>query len=996
MEGMKHGNKTVKKQEVISTVSNVAEKKAIFDINEPISVAKLNEDEKLKYFERMVLNSRDTNLKLQIEKDRHVESGEWKADENAKELPEQKLPAAMKSERARRTEKHKIEAAKKVFAFADECTVRERDVLGKHYAAAAKNKESGIDGYDEAEDPQLTAYVNELLKFELSDKYLTDEYLSDHIAEMFDYQKRLSEYNNLKVKYPNFFSSLPEEKLMILEEKTSVANDLKSLLDKHIELHGIRIRYDDKNNPKVELIKDPGESEEERNKKVDEYNADHRKFYQNNILNLALITAKQYTTGKSFRSKTVLNNILSRISEKKEAIGGNAALMDSALSEVKNALAVRDSLVDSLAKELSFYNRLPAGADKEKCANRIKAKNAKIRVATAHIDHYRSFINYACGYIRDISPDTLAFLKAEEKEDILEAISQRRNALRQKFETAKEFIEKAEKEKSDVLKSREMQAFSMHMKNLLKYLGQKMPPLDFGKEAVDAGCIMATALYNNVINSINTCLGKPETYNNSEDAEKQLKYSRDLCKEESELFRDKVLEYRRMLESDSGKKKDGDEGMSWYDAISYQRASVLNLDGKDGVKMEKTGDQISSIYKLTSKTDGKAETVYFMKEERLAVEDDATATRNFFKDLDVSEGDRKILKPIFRALENDARTHNKKTFLAMVNNMHDRLDNKTMVANALAVSDWEASKAILDAESSSSMTRADIGKYLAEFAKMIIQREVGKGSKIAPGANLSGRNVATTRMAHFLGLNMIADSKTCYVRKQNSFIKGNLMEDTKGKTDSAIEDEANESNMEVVYSTNAINQLFSLQMFDIICGQSDRHHNNFHLLTNLQNGRRVITGVKGFDNDLSFGQMMFDDIKKGKFSKMRAVSAENLKGMPINMINLVMNLKREALDYIFCDILGQRELDALWNRVQGMQSSIRGLKDIRHDRYGRWYFEGEDGDDTIRQIKQLKKLRDKHKNISDKTLFTGSFCDGNKLDELLTQRKKELGLIREH
>jgi hypothetical protein len=119
-------------------------------------------------------------------------------------------------------------------------------------------------------------------------------------------------------------------------------------------------------------------------------------------------------------------------------------------------------------------------------------------------------------------------------------------------------------------------------------------------------------------------------------------------------------------------------------------------------------------------------------------------------------------------------------------------------------------------------------------------------------------------MAQLLGLQkIICDSKTAYVRDKDKHLKGNIMEDAGGLRTSDLIKLCKQNQLKLSYSAEAINQLFSLQMFDVICGQVDRHLSNYHV-TYKQKGKEVIiTGVRALDNDMSFGKLGTPYAKNG-------------------------------------------------------------------------------------------------------------------------------------
>ena len=53
-------------------------------------------------------------------------------------------------------------------------------------------------------------YVRSIVDMKLTDAIFSDEYLSENIGKMYDYGKKLSIYNEMKSKYPTFFSMISD------------------------------------------------------------------------------------------------------------------------------------------------------------------------------------------------------------------------------------------------------------------------------------------------------------------------------------------------------------------------------------------------------------------------------------------------------------------------------------------------------------------------------------------------------------------------------------------------------------------------------------------------------------------------------------------------------------------------------------------------------------------------------------------------------------------
>ncbi len=987
-------NRVIKKGNVYKPLFSEKLEKNTFDAGKVLTVEQLNEEQKKNYFEKMLSKSREINEELVRNRDEQLDADDWEIiDIEDEEIAfVQKLPVEKVRSNEKKAEKAAIKTAKNTFVHADVCTVREEELLKTYTEKFKDGKHPEIEGTNEPENPALADYVDEILKFELADKHLTDDYLSGHIGEMYEYSWKLEEYGRLKEKYPAFFNTISETKSLILEEKASMAKDLKKVLDEHVKLHGLKMSTAEDGSTVVELINDKNSSAQDHAEKAEEYKNLCNDFCNKNIHNIALITAQQYVLSSTFKSKNTLSSIMDRVKDNEYALDNYENLINDAFSEIKSCLAVRDGLLKEQKEELQRYSQSANKNDKKAILNKIKANNSNISMATSQLDHFRYFIDFSCGNIKQIPEGTISFLSKWGKADMVNVIKSKQEDNKLKFADAYEFLDKTHNKYLDAGDSKEMQAVTANMADLLAFLGQDMPPLDFDEEAISASCLIATALYNTVITSIDACLSKSENYNNNDIVKEQLTSLKNMCLEENDMFRQKVFEYREVL-ADNSIVSAEKLGLSWHDAISYERAVVLNLNGEDGVKMEKLGGNNSVVYKLSTDKGGIKENKYFKKDDYVSAEDNKKAIDDFLNKLETDKETRSELKQIFEELKKDEdATDNKSRLVDVVVDIFDSRNNTPdKILKKFKNLNWNVSKAIKN----SKMKQSEIGKYLAEFCKTILQREIAMDGGIDCESNLSKRNVATSRMAQLLGLEeLVCDSRTCYVKNGKKMVKGNLMEEGKGKPVLEISLFTHISNL--TYSPKAINQLFSLQVFDFICGQIDRHAKNFLGQTHKVNGDIVVDEIKAIDNDMSFGKLAYNLLKNGDYYNVRALNKENLKGLPIQLINSIMNLKKETVKYLLCDILSSDELIYLWDRIRGVQLEIDKIEDIKKDKSGRYYFEGDDSDDTLRQINQLRKKKEIIQNgdgttsFENSSVFVSSMCTDKNLNKLENERKKEL------
>lgn len=199
------------------------------------------------------------------------------------------------------------------------------------------------------------------------------------------------------------------------------------------------------------------------------------------------------------------------------------------------------------------------------------------------------------------------------------------------------------------------------------------------------------------------------------------------------------------------------------------------------------------------------------------------------------------------------------------------------------------------------------------------------------GINLAARNIATRRMAELLGVSdlvvnagfmeLIIDGKPhkgVYTTKAEGIDLN--WEDGKQQVREAIQND-NPSFQKAVTG---------LHLLDAICGQIDRHAANMLYRTEEKDGKKVLTGIQGIDNELCFGlseelssNQMFG-VGRGEkvyFTTKRG-DVESIPAIDGNMACHIIALDRDTLDYTLRDILNKEEIEFLEKRVQKVQDLI--------------------------------------------------------------------------
>ncbi len=197
-----------------------------------------------------------------------------------------------------------------------------------------------------------------------------------------------------------------------------------------------------------------------------------------------------------------------------------------------------------------------------------------------------------------------------------------------------------------------------------------------------------------------------------------------------------------------------------------------------------------------------------------------------------------------------------------------------------------------------------------------------KSMGISEKSHINRRNAAMSGMADLLGCgNILAHSQNIKININGEEKKGTFMKKAEGEDANKAKFDSDLSY--VTYgSTENLNlkkQVADLQILDFICGNPDRHAGNmFYITEKDENGKIMITGIKGIDNDTSFGS---EDLFK---QDMREIKLKDMKVITRQMADKVLALNRETLVQMFYGYeLSEKEIDNMVGRVEELQSKIR-------------------------------------------------------------------------
>ena len=205
----------------------------------------------------------------------------------------------------------------------------------------------------------------------------------------------------------------------------------------------------------------------------------------------------------------------------------------------------------------------------------------------------------------------------------------------------------------------------------------------------------------------------------------------------------------------------------------------------------------------------------------------------------------------------------------------------------------------------------------ANMAALPMGPELGE---LKAGDELSGRNVASSRIAELLGVgNLLAHSEKMTVQIGDQKVEGSFMEFAEGVDIRNSKDEALEqiNQIRIENSPGFTRDACNLEVLDYLCAQADRHGGNMFLKLSepQEDGKREILGLQGIDNDLAFSTKKDIVLQQGNLDELCFISE--------NLAQNILATDRNKLQFVLGDILSEAEIDALDDRMTKMQDHIR-------------------------------------------------------------------------
>ncbi|MCR4907759.1 MAG: hypothetical protein K5985_02945 [Lachnospiraceae bacterium] len=472
-----------------------------------------------------------------------------------------------------------------------------------------------------------------------------------------------------------------------------------------------------------------------------------------------------------------------------------------------------------------------------------------------------------------------------------------------------------------IVASDEMEDVKNKIMMLQSFLSNPMPPFAIVpedeakyKDELESVKLAMAMMYNKLLTSMDSWLRMSYRLPKSTITTVRITMVRNLkseITEEASLFAENMTEYRRsMIGSPEAIKG---ESKTWAEMLTYQRSVKIDLD-ELGQQPELLGGATSEVMKIHYND----KDLYFKQEDETYVGTLLDMIRDIareFPGLDEAdvEGfrsamDRELHAPVEElGLIDEGSRYEAFYNLYYKKDFYYNIDTKNGTPLEKFVASIPAAR------------QKTFEAYFKQVYKTFNQQGIAEQSAgIAQGKNLSRRNVATSRMASLMGIgDMFAESRTAVIKVNGKTLRGNLMEDAGGKDITYVE-----RHLQARYSATAEDQLLILPVFDLLCGQIDRHLGNYMYLTGeTENDTTEITGIKCIDNDMSFGCISLDKAKKPG-NQLKELTRGSLHALPPKFKKALMSMDGAFLRLMLMDLLDEDELDSLVNRLEKIQEAL--------------------------------------------------------------------------
>ena len=263
-----------------------------------------------------------------------------------------------------------------------------------------------------------------------------------------------------------------------------------------------------------------------------------------------------------------------------------------------------------------------------------------------------------------------------------------------------------------------------------------------------------------------------------------------------------------------------------------------------------------------------------------------------------------------------------KEYLAITKSKSQVKDKVHNVAKVLGIAE-DAKKAGEILESDKSGMKKAICDFIDSMALMANQYGMMYTAGIKKGSNISNRNCAMTDMARLLGCSgVLANSAPMKIKIGDKEVEGVFMEAAEGSDIHNLKDGdlifgASSSSFS---SPKVMEQMLDLQVLDYICGNIDRHDANIiYQFGKDKKGNIVLNGIKGIDNDCSFGLV---NPKDGR-GVQQMVHPDNMQYIREETLHKLESLNENIIRTQFAPYkFSDKEIKAVCERIEQVKQAV--------------------------------------------------------------------------
>ncbi len=419
----------------------------------------------------------------------------------------------------------------------------------------------------------------------------------------------------------------------------------------------------------------------------------------------------------------------------------------------------------------------------------------------------------------------------------------------------------------------------------------------------------------------------------------------------------------------------------WVNVLAEARTSYLDLTQEETGTVAYTGGNCNSVIKITQQTG----TVAFIKEETRNIPAskytdayiekllESKLGKNFMKENNLAGKDVKEIinamstmfsRKDFALVDKFFNNWGPKTYSAkdmrkedVINRMRDYfLDENTTISDK-----------VLNLLDKKKLGYDIFGEFAEYFYLHNLSHNIAKNNvKMEKGASITNRNVATRRLAELLGVPELvpATHKVKYKDQNGKDRYGIIMAQAKGEELYEVNEKIKKKTYKYKYNDLVFLQMNTLEILDVIAGQTDRNNSNIYAEFDEKN---KVTNIRAIDNDMSFGKLTYNDIKKTKRRFLNALEDKDgfckLKVVDKRLYDSLMVLTDEMVDYVFADLLFKDELKALKDRIKCVKKLLKHSNEKDKDNLNNSRFYVSDPKDNIHYVVNNAKAKQR-KNLN--------------------------------